>query len=1088
MTGYREFALLGDLPTGTTVLEASAGTGKTFTIAALVTRYVAEGVATLDQLLVVTFGRAATQELRDRVRERLVSARDGLADPAAALLSTDALLVHLAGGEPEVRRGRLEQALASFDSATVATTHQFCQQVLIGLGAAGDIDRDAVFVDNVNDLVAEVVDDLYLRKWGRDGAAAPTVNRKAAHELARVVVGDSQAVLVPESGDPSQATRRAFAVAVRKEVDRRKRRRRLLGFDDLLTRLRDILADPHLGRSAAARLRARYTVVLVDEFQDTDPVQWDILKRAFHGAATLVLIGDPKQAIYAFRGADVLAYLDAVEVAGEKLTLAKNFRSDPGLLLGLQGLFRGAALGDSNIVVSPVSAGHPGRCLAVDGPPVRLRAVLADVDVLGVTQARERVVADVVAEIVQLLDSGALLTPRDGSGERPVRPGDIAVLVGTGKQMDQVHAALLAAGVPSVRRGSASVFATQAATDWVVLLEALEQPHRRARLRRLALTGFVGWDAARLDTGDDDALSLELRAWLVVLEERGIAALFDTVSRAKAVAARLLSLVDGERYLTDLRQVGEAVHEEAMQSQLGLTASLQWLRRRVDESQTDLSQERSRRLDSDAAAVQVVTIHSSKGLEFPVVHVPFVWDCYVHTPEIPLFHDDQRRRVLDVGGRGPGFDLHKKQHNAEELGEDLRLLYVALTRAQGQVTAWWAPTSKNTPNSALHRLLFTASPAAGVPDRVPVRSRTAAWSELVTHRSDVVSVTEVQARPAAVWAPTGQAAASLELATLGRTTDLSWRRTSYSALTAGTHEAHVSSESELAQKDDEPALLVQDAAGGEEHLRAVPSPMGHLPGGTSFGTLVHAALEELDPGDLAQLSSLCAKQLARQAVGDLTGEELAAALEPSLRTPLGPLADGKALVDIPAGDRLVELDFELPLCGGDVSVTGQASLGDIARLLTAHLPANDPVQGYAELLSGLAGASLRGYLGGSIDAVLRVGGRYLVVDYKTNYLGSRDEDLTAWHYRSSAVNEAMLHAHYPLQALLYDVALHRYLRWRVAAYDPEQHLGGVLYLFLRGMCGPGVTAADGSVPGVFAWRPPAALVVATSDLLARGVR
>ena len=309
------FDLLGELPRGTTVLEASAGTGKTFTIAGLVTRYVAEGIARLDELLVVTFGRAATQELRDRVRERLVTARDGLRDLAAARAGDDELLRHLAqGNDADVasRRTRLVGALSSFDAATVVTTHGFCQQVLIGLGTAGDVDAGAELVDNLDDLVTEVVQDLYLRKWGQGSAATPPMTLSDAQELARAVVQDGQATLVPEADGADEslaAVRFRFARAVRDEVDRRKRMRRILGYDDLLTRLQMTLANPGTGPAAKARLRSRYRVVLVDEFQDTDPVQWDILRLAFHGAATLVLIGDPKQAIYAFRGADVQAYL-----------------------------------------------------------------------------------------------------------------------------------------------------------------------------------------------------------------------------------------------------------------------------------------------------------------------------------------------------------------------------------------------------------------------------------------------------------------------------------------------------------------------------------------------------------------------------------------------------------------------------------------------------------------------------------------------------------------------------------------------------------------------------------------------------------
>ncbi|HEV7203445.1 MAG TPA: UvrD-helicase domain-containing protein [Jatrophihabitans sp.] len=1093
-----EFDLLGPLPVGTTVLEASAGTGKTFTIAGLVTRYVAEGYARLDELLVVTFGRAATQELRDRVRERLVRARDGLTDPAAARATTDdPLLVRLAtGSDPEVaaRRTRLVQALGSFDSATVATTHQFCQQVLVGLGTAGDVDATAVLVENLDDLTVEVVQDLYLRMWSREAAGVAPMSYAEAVELAHTVVRDGQALLVPEVPEPNGVPdiRRRFALKVRDDVETRKRERYLLSFDDLLTRLQATLADERSGAPAADRLRSRYRVVLVDEFQDTDPVQWDILRLAFHGHTTLVLIGDPKQAIYAFRGADVHAYLAAAELADHHATLARNWRSDPELLQGLDAMFRGAALGDPRIVVQPVRAGHPGRSLTGDAAPVQVRVVPAAPSI-AVAEARELVTADVVAEIVDLLSSGRRLTPRGNGPARAVRPADIAVVVRTGAQLDQVHAALLAAGVPSVQRTTSSVFRTAAGADWVVLLEALEQPHRGGRVRRLAITSFVGWDAAALEENDLDELGLRLRGWLRVLDERGIAALLEAVSRDERLPSRLLGQVDGERRLTDLRHVGEALHAAAMAGQLGLTASLEWLRRRVDESDRDSSVERSRRLDSDAAAVQVVTVHASKGLEFPVVLVPFGWDRWVRDVDIPLFHDAGGRRVRNVGGPGPGFLDDQHRHDSEEFGEDLRLLYVAMTRAQAQVTAWWAPSSKNTKNAPLHRLMFAAEPGVEVPEMLVVPRENDALTRLSARAVDgCLSVTAVGARPLVRWRGPAASTDRLTVAQLLRPVDSTWRRTSYSALTQGAHDVSpgFGSEPEVAEKDDEPETPTAETS-GDAALREIASPMADLPGGTSFGTLVHAVLENLDP-TTADLEAAVRAQAHAQSVRfgspGPASADVADALLPSLRTPLGPLAGDRALTDIARRDRLVELDFELPLRGGD-RPNGETSLRELAGLLRAHLPAGDPLAGYADLLEDpLVGeAALRGYLGGSIDAVLRLDGRYVVVDYKTNRLGAIGVPLTAWDYRADAMAEAMLHAHYPLQALLYSVALHRFLRWRQPGYDPEAHLGGVLYLFLRGMCGPGVVAADGTIPGVFAWRPPAALVVALSDALAVGV-
>ncbi|MDN5857964.1 MAG: UvrD-helicase domain-containing protein, partial [Pseudonocardia sp.] len=378
------FDVCGALPTGTTVLEASAGTGKTFTIASLAVRYVAEGHAELQELMLVTFGREATQELRERVRERLGAVERALRDPRAARTSVDgiaALLATVDDNEVARRRDRLTRALAQFDAATIATTHQFCQQMLAGLGVAGDSDPDARFTESVEELLTEVVDDFYVRKYGGRPEHGPEVrapgtpafSRKEALELARRAVHDEQARLEPRAAEPGSTAdvRYRFASAVRAEVARRKRERRLYTYDDMLTRLAAALTDP--ARGAVQRLRSRFRVVLVDEFQDTDPVQWDILRTAFHGAVTLVLIGDPKQAIYAFRGADVRSYLDATELACHHATLATNWRSDAPLLDAMAQVFGDVALGNERITVHPVGAAYPAARMA--GVPMRVRVL-----------------------------------------------------------------------------------------------------------------------------------------------------------------------------------------------------------------------------------------------------------------------------------------------------------------------------------------------------------------------------------------------------------------------------------------------------------------------------------------------------------------------------------------------------------------------------------------------------------------------------------------------------------------------------------------------------------------------------------------
>jgi exodeoxyribonuclease V beta subunit len=1113
------FDLCGPLPTGTVVLEASAGTGKTHAIAALAARYLAEGDARIDELMLVTFGRAATVELRERVRERLVATAAALADPVTARSDGDDVVRHLASGsadEVAARQERLARAVAGFDAATIATTHGFCHQMLAGLGIAADVDGDVAFAESAGDIVTEAVTDFYVRAWAQGSDPPARVPFTTAARVAAAAVGDRSARLEPVDAVPGSEpdVRRRLGEGVRVEVERRKALRRVMDYDDLLVHLRDALLDPDTGEAARARVRSHYRVVLVDEFQDTDRVQWDILRTAFHGHRTLVLIGDPKQAIYAFRGADVVTYLLATESADSQATLGVNWRSDEDLLRALSHVVGGAALGERRIVVHDVEAGHRARSIGgapVDAP-LRIRQVRRDhvgiaADATMYTGvARSYIAQDVAADIVSLLSSRATIVEARGEASerrRPIQPGDVAVLVQRNDDGRTVHDALQRAGVPVVLTSTSSVFRSSAAGDWLTLLAALEQPNRPGLARAAALTPLVGWTAERLATDDAgfDELSIQFRELADVLARRGVAALFEIVTVTFGLTSRVLAGVDGERELTDLRHVAQALHEAATESQFGVASLVQWLRRRIADAGEEASEELSRRLESDAQSIQIITVHRSKGLEFPVVYAPFLWDRYVHaTPDPVRMHDAAGDRVLDVGGKdGVGYAERSAAHAHEEAGESLRLAYVALTRARAQVVAWWAPTT-NTGGGPLHRLLFASRSAEGdIAERAAVPSD--GWArerldELAARAGGVISIEDADADHDARWSPPPVPTPSLEVRALVRPLDLAWSRTSYSAITAGLHETtaagEVATEAEDPGTVDEPPLEVAappvDAAAG-----ALASPMAGLPVGAAFGTVVHRVLELADfaADDLAAELSAAAGAADVERVTGVSTAGLATALDPALSTPLGPLAAGLRLRDIARADRLDELDFELPLVGGDAA-SGAAYVGQIAALLRRRLPSDDVLAAYADDLAipALASRPLRGFLAGSIDAVLRIHDaarppRYVVVDYKTNWLGSGDT-LTSEHYRPAAVARAMRAAHYPLQALLYSVALHRFLRWRVDGYDPASHLGGVLYLFLRGMCGPETPTADGTPYGVFAWSPPPELVTDLSALLDRG--
>lgn len=1097
------FDLLAPLPDGptTTVLEASAGTGKTYALAALVTRYVAEGRALLDDMLLITFSRAASQELRERVRDQLVRAAEALDDPDRA---DDALLRHLVTGSPgelDARRLRLRDALAGFDAATIATTHQFCQLVLRSLGVAGDTDAGVALVENLDELVGEIVDDLYLQRFG-DLKDTPVLSRAQALELAREVVRNPRARLTPV--DPPAETkagvRRAFADEVLRELERRKRLLGILGFDDLLSRLAVALEAEDA--PARDRMRRRWSIVMVDEFQDTDPVQWEVIERAFAGQVTLVLIGDPKQAIYAFRGGDVVTYLRARGRADALLTLDTNYRSDAPLVRRLLTVLNAAALGHQDIVVREVTADRAEHRLAgaPHNDPFRLRVVSRDsfgirgTRTIPMDELRPYIARDLAADVKALLTSEATYEDRDGV--RPIRARDVAVIVESHRDARACRDALAAAGVPAVYTGDTDVFASQSAADWQCLLEAFEQPGRAGLVRAAAATMFFGRTATDLATDQEltDEVAEALRRWADHARARGIAAVLEAAYVA-GMAERVLARRGGERHLTDMEHLTQLLHEVAHREGLGLPALLQWLRTQREERAG--AAERNRRLDSDAAAVQIMTVWVSKGLQYPLVYLPFAFNRNVRMGEAVLYHEDDGTRCLDIGGSGgPGYGQVTAKGRAEMAGDDIRLTYVALTRAQSQVVAWWAP-SWDEVNGGLSRLLRgRVLNQADVPDTceakvedADVRAHLGKWENAGgPSLEDAVPVPDAAGTPVSA-APTG-----LGVRDFDRAIDIDWRRTSYSALVRAAEETGgVTSEPELSARDDELADELADEApavpdADPPAAAAVPSPMADLPSGAAFGSLVHGVLEVADP-HAPDLEVELRRHVEEQRVWwpvDTPDDQLAAALVPLHHTSLGPLADGLTLAEIGLSDRLCELDFEIPLAGGDVDPGVEVRLADVGSLLERHLDADDPLRPYAARLqaSGLGGQSLRGYLSGSIDVVLRLPGpRFLVVDYKTNWLGPADAPLTAAAYSRDRVVEAMLHSDYPLQALLYVVVAHRYLRWRQPGYDPATHLGGVLYLYVRGMCGPETPEDDGHPAGVFSWLPPVALVTALSDLL-----
>lgn len=1127
-----------ELAEGTTVLEASAGTGKTFALAAATVRLIAEGVTTIDKVMLVTFARSASLELRSRVHERLQLSRSALQQAVAAGCTDDCTdAAHPAGGDASPQRPRtsagefdeviarlcegpqellnsrltrLDDALGDFGRATIATTHEFCARLLDELGQLVDHDDDVHSEQLIADLNRHAIDDALVATGMTGSPLLP--HRDALRMGEQILQHQGLPLLAAPAGNEAARTRMEFASRIRRDAAERARRLRVHSFDDMVQRVVAALTDPSTGEMAARTLAARFDVVMVDEFQDTDPAQWTILQRAFHHRTRLVVVGDPKQAIYGFRGADVQAYLDATTQADHRFTLACNHRSDPGVIQGVSAVFGTAGLGagGQEIRLSPVQSRHTATRLRPSGsertaPAVQIR-VMCPERTLRADQARKTVCADLVRTFSSLLNDAEI---EDNHKWRTLKPADLAVLVRRRATGQAILRALTGAGIPAVFTGGEGIFASVAAKDWLAVLDAALEP-QVSRLLQLSTTAMVGWSPDRLATAtdvDQDELMGLVKMLRVALHTQGPAGAFEVLRVRTGLETRLLAQPNtGQRTLTDLRHLTERLDEAAHDGGLDLTGLREWLYSQIEAAGDHQDDEAVRRLETDLPAVSIMTVHKAKGLQFPVVALPDMADRYVSTdPESrrrrTLVHENGKL-VLDIfGDLEPSRDAAKL---AEEQAEDLRLLYVAATRAQSRILAWWTNTRYNTECSPLHRLVSAqCADGEAPPSRCPGGRNPQSWP-LDRSCVEVVSVPRPGPGPLVVLdRPTS---GPLAVRHFHDHIDRQWARTSYTGLTAGAHQ-----DAPVPGGDDEPELgaadMAVDPAAGQivdADADSLRPGLASLPGGTQFGSLVHSILEQVDPaspGVEQELRDCAATMLAQWPVAELDADALAAGLLTVLRTPLAGLTDGLSLADLGAANRLAEMEFEMPLGNSGA----RHHLKDLAKLWSDPLlvPPEDPLSGYGAVLAATPGAdqALAGFLTGSIDVLLRVPqgsplgsdrpvasdqSRFVVLDYKTNRLPTAaGEALAPRHYTSRAMARAMIAAHYPLQALLYSIATHRYLRQRLPGYRPELHLGGVGYLFVRGMSGPG-PAHGASQTGVFSWHPHPEFIEAASQLLAGG--
>ena len=866
---------------------------------------------------------------------------------------------------------------------------------------------------------------------------------------------------------------------VAREFAAARRRRAQIGFDDLLTGLDAALQGPQ-GPRLAEIIRRQFPVALIDEFQDTDPVQYRIFERIYELQANrpdcaLILIGDPKQAIYAFRGADIHTYLRARRAVGDRLyTLETNFRSTAAMVEasnhcfaqaearpGSSGAFLFAREQDNPVPFLQVKARGRADEFRIDGQavPAMLLAVLGEDKALSKSDYLARMSEICASQIVDWLNRGSIdragFAHRDGDF-RPLQPGDIAILVNNGKEADSIRQALARRQLRSVYLSDKeTVYATPQALEVRRWLAACAEPDNDRLLRGALATPSLGLSLAELDTLNVDeeaweARVLQFKGYRELWQRQGVLPMLRRILIDFACSERLLAQAagpdgqSGERILTDILHLAEILQQKSFTLE-GEHALIRFLSEQIKAPGGE-GDGRKLRLESDEDLLKVVTIHKSKGLEYPLVFLPFIAATRLtRDSDVPLkWHDEAGELQIGLEARPE----HLEQADRERLAEDLRKLYVALTRARHLTWLGLAPIGRNEPNAIGH--LFGVSGLDGTAYASAIRAFIQGQPSL-----QLIEELPLAAHP---FTPRDGQRPPGSARRPQRPAREAWWISSYSALRA-SREADG-----LSGPIDESPLTENLLEGQREILSAPVAPP--RPGsaihrffrGAEAGTFLHELME------WGARTGFRTCLEAPDALRDMIARRCQVRGWEAWVDPLFNWVRQMLTTPLPAGGIDLRLDA-LSRARPEMEFWFEASQVDLTQLdalVTRHTLQARP-------RPGLDPGQLNGMLKGFIDLVFEHEGRYYVADYKSNWLGASDEA-----YTPEALEQAIREHRYDLQYVLYLFALHRLLRSRRTDYDYDRDIGGALYLFMRGIAAPGA--------GVHFERPARALIEALDDL------
>lgn len=1234
MNQLYEFDLLNIPLSGVNLLEASAGTGKTYNIEGLFLRFVIENGLSVGEILVATYTVAATEELRERIRKRL---RDA-ADAFSLGKSGDSLLQALLKKFPNLRdrlmlQERLKAALRDYDEASIFTIHGFCQRMLQENAFESRSLFDTELITDERAIREEIAEDFwrihlyenipelsgyavargfnpgYFRKLLDDvlpfydvrimpdissSSLQSIKNQVAAYNAAFSEITElwpairedvcaklsSAALNVSvygrktegfikamdafiSSGSPffplfkdfekftiekissslkkNQAVPdhaffyhcqnvKALADCLMKEMDAylhflmaemmrtikdemalRKAKNNIMFFDDLLLKVHSALQESG-SEDFARMIRGRYKAALVDEFQDTDPVQFAIFQTVFGGGkGTVFFIGDPKQAIYSFRGADIFAYMKAASVVSGRYSIAENWRSEPSLVKAVNTLFseRENPFVFEDISFAPVKAASDKtyEFFTFEGrreAPLQWWFVPSEEygkcgKPLSRDKATDIIISATAAEIVRLLKAAgqgnALI------GQRPVEEADIAVLVRTNREARLVQEGLRRVGIPSVLHNTGNIFDTLEAEELQQLMLAVLEPKEEPVVRAALLTSMMGVTVPEME-----GLMKDGRKWAQRIErmllyhdlwfDKGFIVMFSAFISVESVRSRLIVFPDGERRLTNLLHLSEILEQARVEKKLSPYGLTRWLKKQMDPASYRL-EEHQLRLERDDRAVRIVTIHKSKGLEYPIVFCPFTWAASEIDKEVFFFHDSQcgNRPTYSLGSSDD--ENYREMAEREFLAENVRLLYVALTRAKYRCYFVWGRFNKAATSAPAYLFLNLnkTNDKDNKPLIVSLKSIFKRLNDETMYRQiekiagkakGEIDLREITLLPTETFPPRPGLTESLTFRELSGEINNFWRVASFSSITSGRQNS-----SELPDHDSD--------LGGEMYSRpqySIPiSPDGKsfqgkgdtrdifsFPRGAEAGTLLHEILENFDFAEKSKdaIKMLISEKLHAHGFDSIWEDVILTLLQKVADMPLpaynisGIADETFTLSAIAAEERINELEFYFPL--------RRLELEDLNEFFPPH---NDGLfsavgrhamnldRDFLIHFSKLHFTPVRGFMKGFIDMVFCYAGRYYLVDWKSNFLGGNITD-----YNRASLMRSMEDNFYILQYHIYLLALHQYLTLRLPGYLYSKHIGGVYYVFLRG-----IDPAYGPEYGIFRARPDESAILAMAEKL-----